>query len=113
VYSRCEGRSSRLGCDVYAYDLRANAEERVDAISTTGASENAPSLSGGVFAYVRRDAGPRVFTTSRLRSAPLTVTEARRRLPPDTDSIGLVRERGERYLAADGVRTIAPPLFGG
>jgi hypothetical protein len=202
VYSRCEGRSSRIGCDVYAYDLRANTEERLDAISTRGASETAPSLSGGVLAYVRRgagvtrtgvyvlnmgrrgavprrispqlaretatnasrvafayrssrggglavrrasgdggvltlaaragqvprsillsryraswllfeegDAGPRVFTTGRLRSAPLTVIEARRRLPPDTDSIALLRERVERYLAVDGVRTIAPPLF--
>ena len=56
-------------------------------------------------------AGPRVFTTSRLRSAPVSVIEGRRRLPADTDSIALVSERVARYLAVDGVRTIAPPLF--
>jgi hypothetical protein len=59
------------------------------------------------------DAGPRVFTTSRLRSAPVAVTEARRRLPADTDSIALLGERIGRYLAADGVRAVAPPLFAG
>jgi hypothetical protein len=202
VYSRCDGRSSRIGCDVHAYDLRAGAEERVSTISTAGGSETAPSLARGVLAFVRRgegisrrgvyavsigrrgavprrispqiaretatnggrvayayrssrggglavrrasgdggvltlaaragqvprsialsryratwllfeegDAGPRVFTTSRLRSTPLTITEARRRLPPDTDSIALVAERVARYLAADGVRIIVPPLF--
>jgi hypothetical protein len=202
VYSRCEGRSSRIGCDVHAFDLRAGAEERVGAASTRAASETAPSLARGVLAFVRRgegvsgkgvyavntgrrgavprrispqiaretatngsrvayayrssrggglavrlasgeggvltlaarreqvprsivlsryraswllfeegDAGPRVFTTTRLRSAPVSVIEARRRLPPDTDSIALVSERVARYLAADGVRTIAPPLF--
>ena len=63
--------------------------------------------------FEQGDAGPRVFTTNRLRSTPVRVTQARRRLPSDTDSIALVAERVSRYLAADGVRTIAPPLFTG
>ena len=54
VYSRCAGRSTIRGCDVYAYDLKAGGEERVNALATNAYSEVAASIVGGNWAFVRR-----------------------------------------------------------
>jgi hypothetical protein len=54
VYSRCQGASALVGCDVYAYDLRAGTEERIAALSSRTYSETAPSIELGRMAFVRR-----------------------------------------------------------
>lgn len=59
VYSRCQGTSAIAGCDVWAYDLRAGTEERIDLLASRTYSETAPSLELGHFAFVRRGNGPR------------------------------------------------------
>jgi hypothetical protein len=59
VYSRCQGASAIAGCDVYAYDLRAGTEERVDKLSSRTYSETAPSIELGRLAFVRRGGGPK------------------------------------------------------
>jgi hypothetical protein len=73
VYSRCQGASALVGCDVYAYDLRAGTEERIAALSSRTYSETAPSIELGRMAFVRRGGGPRpgLYTyTLGSKSAP-------------------------------------------
>jgi hypothetical protein len=82
VYSRCQGTSGTADCDVWAYDLRAGTEERIDPLSSRTYSETAPSLELGHFAFVRRGHGPRkgVYSyTLGSKSAPrrLSTTLAR------------------------------------
>ncbi len=54
VYSRCEGRSTTRGCDVYQYSLGSRTERRVPKLAVAGVSETAPSISFGSYAFVRR-----------------------------------------------------------
>ena len=66
VYSRCDGTSSRLGCDVYRYDLKAGTEQRVTSISTAAASEIAPSVALGQYGFVRVGGpSPGTYTAAR------------------------------------------------
>lgn len=59
VYARCDGASTTAGCDVFRFALGGGArEEPVRALATEGASEAAPSLSNGTWAFVRRGAVP-------------------------------------------------------
>src|SRR3954447_18719909 len=58
VYARCKGSSAVSGCDIWAYDLRSGDERRVAAVSSPKTSETAPSLSRGLWGFVRRG-GPR------------------------------------------------------
>lgn len=58
VYSRCAGRSTISGCDVFSYDLVTRTERRVALAATRTYSETAPSISNGRIAFVRRG-GPR------------------------------------------------------
>ncbi len=57
VYSRCAGASAIAGCDVYRYDVSAGTEAKVAEISTSSASETAPSVRSGLWSFVRRGAG--------------------------------------------------------
>lgn len=57
VYSRCAGTSAIAGCDVYRYDVTAGTEAKVGAVSTAAASETAPSVSSGLWSFVRRGTG--------------------------------------------------------
>jgi hypothetical protein len=59
AYARCDGASATRGCDVYAFDLHAGTERRVDALASRTYSETAPSVGYGRWAFVRRGAGPR------------------------------------------------------
>ncbi len=59
VYSRCRREitnqhiSAGLGCDVFSYDVKAKRESKVRGVSTAGASETHPSISGRTVAFVR------------------------------------------------------------
>lgn len=80
AYSRCEGRSTISGCDVWSYDIASGEEAEVDGLASTGASETAPSVSLGTWSYVRRGAIERkgVYVRTREdRSRRLSSTIAR------------------------------------
>jgi hypothetical protein len=110
VYSRCVGRSSRIGCDVYAYDLRAGVEERDAAISTMGASETAPSLARGVWAFVRRGDGVSrkgVYAVNGDRRGAVPGESARRspaRPPPTPAAWPTPTARAAAAASPSGVR---------
>jgi hypothetical protein len=62
VYSRCRGSSATDGCDVYQYDLAAGTERKLNAISTRGDSETAPSIAVGAYGFARRGSRPGTYT---------------------------------------------------
>jgi hypothetical protein len=68
VYSRCAGTSDISGCDLYAYDLRAKTEARVDDLSTRTYSETAPAITFGTWSFVRRGGGTRKGVYVRTNS---------------------------------------------
>jgi hypothetical protein len=86
LFSRCEGSSLRVGCDVHALDLRTGTEARVGRVSTRAASEVSADVRFGTFAFVRRGGPAPGLYVGRLRP-PRRVT----RLVPD-----LVRTNGGR-----------------
>jgi hypothetical protein len=68
VYSRCKGSSATTGCDVYQYDLAAHSERKHTRISTASASETAPSIASGSYAFARRGGSrPGTYTATRTR----------------------------------------------
>ena len=68
VYSRCRGASATTGCDVYEYDLAAHSERKLTRISTASASETAPSIASGIYAFARRGGSrPGTYTATRSR----------------------------------------------
>jgi hypothetical protein len=78
VYSRCEGASVSENCDVFRFDLFGQEESRVEALATPGASETAPSVNLGTWAFAAaaapapgRTATP--TTDNRLRRFTRTV----------------------------------------
>jgi len=66
VYSRCAGRSTLAGCDVYALNLTTSKEEKVGALAPKTYSETVPSLTFGNWSFVRRGGGTRKGTYSYL-----------------------------------------------
>jgi hypothetical protein len=68
VYSRCRGASATRGCDVYQYDLASHTERKLTRISTASASETAPSIASGIYAFARRGGSrPGTYTATRTR----------------------------------------------
>ena len=79
VYSRCEGASVSENCDVFRFDLFGQEESRVEALATPGASETAPSVNLGTWAFARRGGarpGTYSYTTLGKRLRRLTPTLA-------------------------------------
>lgn len=67
VYPRCRGASTRVGCDLYEYDVAARSERRLSRVSSRAASEVAPSFSSGILGFARLG-GPRpgTYTAAKL-----------------------------------------------
>jgi hypothetical protein len=79
VYARCEGDSATRDCDVFRYDLSREEESRVAALATPGASETAPSVNLGTWAFARRGGrrpGTYTYSARRDRLRRLTATVA-------------------------------------
>ncbi|HYF25065.1 MAG TPA: hypothetical protein VD931_04940 [Baekduia sp.] len=69
VYPRCEGRSTRRGCDIHELDLETGTERKLDRLATSQYSETAVARSGGTFAVVRRGgARPGLTAITRTRT---------------------------------------------
>jgi len=70
VYSRCLGRSAVRGCDLYEYDLLRGQERKLSRLSTASASERAPSVKLGAYAFSRAGGqrpGTYTATAARVR----------------------------------------------
>jgi hypothetical protein len=78
VYSRCRGASTTSGCDIYQYDLAAHSERKLTRISSASASETAPSIASGIYAFARRGGSrPGTYTATPTRIRRIDTRVAR------------------------------------
>lgn len=77
VYSRCDsdamGAIRTEGCDLFAYSVSGESEERIAGASTSGADERLPAISGDRLAFTRTAPGsaPEVMVRQGGRSRTL------------------------------------------